>query len=396
MTSEDRGAEITVRELYKIFQPDDRVMGMVREGKPKKEIQEETGAVVAVSAAEFEVHEHEIFVIMGLSGSGKSTLLRCINRLIEPTSGEIHIGGEDILSLSDTELRRFRQDNMSMVFQHFGLLPHRTVIGNVEFGMELQGEPEGERKRRAREAVEMVGLEGYEDSRVDQLSGGMQQRVGLARALAPSTPIMLMDEAFSALDPLIRAEMHEEFLDLQRSHPRTIMFISHDLNESLYLGDRIAIMKEGRIVRLGKPEEILVDPQVEYVEAFVENVDRSKVVKARTIMMEPDAAVRENTSIEDARRALGGDRVLPVLDENERFLGLVTHGDLERAKRKSLRELIREDAVRAGPDQVLAELLIPSADSNLPIVVLDQDEKLLGWITRRMLLSGIQGNRMIS
>ena len=396
MTSEDKSAEITVRQLYKIFQADDRVMGMVREGKTKAEIQEETGAVVAVSAAEFEVQEHEIFVIMGLSGSGKSTLLRCINRLIEPTSGEIHIGGEDILSLSDTELRRFRQDNMSMVFQHFGLLPHRTVIGNVEFGMELQGEPEGERKRRAREAVEMVGLEGYEDSRVDQLSGGMQQRVGLARALAPSTPIMLMDEAFSALDPLIRAEMHEEFLDLQRSHPRTIMFISHDLNESLYLGDRIAIMKEGRIVRLGKPEEILVDPQVEYVEAFVENVDRSKVVKARTIMMEPDATVRENTSIEDARRALGEDRVLPVLDENERFLGLVTHGGLERAKRKSLRELIREDAVRAGPEQVLAELLIPSADSNLPIVVLDQDEKLLGWITRRMLLSGIQGNRMIS
>ena len=227
MTSEDKSAEITVRQLYKIFQADDRVMGMVREGKTKAEIQEETGAVVAVSAAEFEVQEHEIFVIMGLSGSGKSTLLRCINRLIEPTSGEIHIGGEDILSLSDTELRRFRQDNMSMVFQHFGLLPHRTVIGNVEFGMELQGEPEGERKR-------------YEDSRVDQLSGGMQQRVGLARALAPSTPIMLMDEAFSALDPLIRAEMHEEFLDLQKSHPRTIMFISHDLNESLYLGDRIA------------------------------------------------------------------------------------------------------------------------------------------------------------
>ena len=396
MTSEDKSAEITVRKLYKIFQPDDRVMGMVREGKTKAEIQEETGAVVAVSAAEFEVHEHEIFVIMGLSGSGKSTLLRCINRLIEPTSGEIHIGGEDILSLSDTELRRFRQDNMSMVFQHFGLLPHRTVLGNVEFGMELQGEPEGERKRRARESVEMVGLEGYEDSRVDQLSGGMQQRVGLARALAPSTPIMLMDEAFSALDPLIRAEMHEEFLDLQRSHPRTIMFISHDLNESLYLGDRIAIMKEGRIVRLGKPEEILVDPQVEYVEAFVENVDRSKVVKARTIMMEPDATVRENESIKDARRALGEDRVLPVLDENERFLGLVTRGDLDRAKRKSLRELIREEAVRAEPDQVLAELLIPSADSNLPIVVLDRNEKLLGWITRRMLLSGIQGNRMIS
>ena len=396
MTSEDKSAEITVRKLYKIFQPDDRVMGMVREGKTKAEIQEETGAVVAVSAAEFEVQEHEIFVIMGLSGSGKSTLLRCINRLIEPTSGEIHIGGEDILSLSDTELRRFRQDNMSMVFQHFGLLPHRTVLGNVEFGMELQGEPEGERKRRARESVEMVGLEGYEDSRVDQLSGGMQQRVGLARALAPSTPIMLMDEAFSALDPLIRAEMHEEFLDLQRSHPRTIMFISHDLNESLYLGDRIAIMKEGRIVRLGKPEEILVDPQVEYVEAFVENVDRSKVVKARTIMMEPDATVRENESIKDARRALGEDRVLPVLDENERFLGLVTRGDLDRAKRKSLRELIREEAVRAGPDQVLAELLIPSADSNLPIVVLDRNEKLLGWITRRMLLSGIQGNRMIS
>jgi glycine betaine/proline transport system ATP-binding protein len=285
---------------------------------------------------------------------------------------------------------------MSMVFQHFGLLPHRSVIGNVEFGMELQGEAEKERKRKAREAVEMVGLEGYEDSPVDQLSGGMQQRVGLARALAPSTPVMLMDEAFSALDPLIRTEMHEEFLRLQEKHPRTIMFISHDLNESLYLGDRIAIMKEGRIVRLGKPEEILVDPQVDYVEAFVENVDRSRVVKARTIMMEPDATARGTASVKEARQALGEDKVLPVVDDDGRFLGLVTREDLRHAKRKPLKELIRGDAVRTGPDQVLAELLIPSADSELPIVVLDENEKLLGWITRRMLLSGIQGNRMIS
>jgi glycine betaine/proline transport system ATP-binding protein len=224
----------------------------------------------------------------------------------------------------------------------------------------------------------------------------MQQRVGLARALAPSTPIMLMDEAFSALDPLIRTEMHEEFLGLQRDHPRTIMFISHDLNESLFLGDRIAIMKEGRIVRLGRPEEILVDPQVEYVEAFVENVDRSKVVKARTVMMEPDATVRADASVKEARKTLGEDKVLPVLDDDGRFLGLVTKEDLQQVKRKPLKELIRGDTVRTGPDRVLAELLIPSADSDLPIVVLDDNEKLLGWITRRMLLSGIQGNRMIS
>jgi glycine betaine/proline transport system ATP-binding protein len=390
-------AKIKVQDLYKIFGEKERAMQMVQEGKSKKEIQDETGAVIAVSAADFEVREHEIFVIMGLSGSGKSTLLRCINRLIDPTQGSVTVDDQDVLSLSQDELRQFRQDNMSMVFQHFGLLPHRSVLGNVEFGMELRGVPVEKRRRKAQEAVEMVGLEGFEHARVNELSGGMQQRVGLARALAPQTPIMLMDEAFSALDPLIRNEMHEEFLNLQKEYPRTILFISHDLNESLFLGDRVAIMKEGAIVRLDEPEEILIDPQVEYVEAFVENVDRSKVITAKTIMMDPRHPVQTDTSVKEARRHTDESDVLPVLDENERFVGLVTKTDLEQAGgRKSMKELMRREVVTAGPDQLLADLLLPSADTTLPIVVLDDNDKLLGWITRKMLLSGIQGNRMIS
>jgi glycine betaine/proline transport system ATP-binding protein len=262
--------------------------------------------------------------------------------------------------------------------------------------MELHGTPAKERRDKADQAIELVGLQGYEYSRVDQLSGGMQQRVGLARALAPDTPIVLMDEAFSALDPLIRAEMQEEFLKLQEKTPRTILFISHDLNESLYLGDRIAIMKEGRIVRLDEPEEILIDPRDQYVEAFVENVDRSKIISARTVMMSPAQVVRVDEDPEQAREILGEDLAMPVLEQDDNFLGIVTRDKLIDSGNKNLRDILREDFFQARPDQPLDELLIPSADSDLPIVVLDDKGQFMGWITRKMLLSGVQGNRMIS
>jgi glycine betaine/proline transport system ATP-binding protein len=391
-------SKISVKGLYKIFGADDHeeVIDLLEQGKSKKQIQEQTGAVVAVADASFEVMEHEIFVIMGLSGCGKSTLLRCINRLVDPTVGEVKVNEQVMGDLSDSDLRKFRQENMGMVFQHFGLLPHRTVLGNVEFAMELHGTPAKERRDKADQAIELVGLQGYEYSRVDQLSGGMQQRVGLARALAPDTPIVLMDEAFSALDPLIRAEMQEEFLKLQEKTPRTILFISHDLNESLYLGDRIAIMKEGRIVRLDEPEEILIDPRDQYVEAFVENVDRSKIISARTVMMSPAQVVRVDEDPEQAREILGEDLAMPVLEQDDNFLGIVTRDKLIDSGNKNLRDILREDFFQARPDQPLDELLIPSADSDLPIVVLDDKGQFMGWITRKMLLSGVQGNRMIS
>ena len=235
-----------------------------------------------------------MFVIMGLSGSGKSTLVRCINRLNEPSMGEIWLSGRNITSLSDKELLQIRRKEMAMVFQHFGLLPHRTVLSNIAFGLELQGVPKEEREKKAYESIAVVGLKGYENQRVDELSGGMQQRVGLARALANDPEVLLMDEAFSALDPLIREQMQDELLDLQEKMKRTIVFITHDLDEAIKLGDRIAIMKDGEVVQVGTPEEILTDPANDYVTRFTESVDRGRVVTASSIMLTQPIVVRSD------------------------------------------------------------------------------------------------------
>ena len=271
-------SKIEIKDLYLVFGNEkQKALKMLKEGKTKSEILKATGCTVAVKDANLSINEGEIFVIMGLSGSGKSTLLRCINRLIRPTSGEVIINGTDIAKVSDKELLQIRRKEMAMVFQHFGLLPHRTVLSNIAFGLELQGVPKEEREKKAYESIAVVGLKGYENQRVDELSGGMQQRVGLARALANDPEVLLMDEAFSALDPLIREQMQDELLDLQEKMKRTIVFITHDLDEAIKLGDRIAIMKDGEVVQVGTPEEILTDPANDYVTRFTESVDRGRV-----------------------------------------------------------------------------------------------------------------------
>lgn len=253
--------KIEIKNLSILFGPEKgKAKKMIKQGKSKQEILKETGCTVAVRNANLEIKEGEMFVIMGLSGSGKSTLVRCINRLNEPSMGEIWLSGRNITSLSDKELLQIRRKEMAMVFQHFGLLPHRTVLSNIAFGLELQGVSKEEREKKAHESIAIVGLKGYENQRVDELSGGMQQRVGLARALANNPEVLLMDEAFSALDPLIREQMQDELLDLQEKMKRTIVFITHDLDEAIKLGDRIAIMKDGEVVQVGTPEEILTDP----------------------------------------------------------------------------------------------------------------------------------------
>ena len=242
--------KIEIKNLSILFGPEkSKAKKMIKQGKSKQEILKETGCTVAVRNANLEIKEGEMFVIMGLSGSGKSTLVRCINRLNEPSMGEIWLSGRNITSLSDKELLQIRRKEMAMVFQHFGLLPHRTVLSNIAFGLELQGVSKEEREKKAHESIAIVGLKGYENQRVDELSGGMQQRVGLARALANNPEVLLMDEAFSALDPLIREQMQDELLDLQEKMKRTIVFITHDLDEAIKLGDRIAIMKDGEVVR---------------------------------------------------------------------------------------------------------------------------------------------------
>lgn len=294
-------AVIEVDGLYKIFgEAPERARRLANErGLSKSEVKAETGSVIAVNDATFDVEEQEIFVVMGLSGSGKSTLLRCVNRLIEPTFGSVRVHGEDVTSVDDERLRELRRTKMSMVFQNFGLFPHRTVLGNVEYGLEVAGMERDARHEKARRTLEVVGLEGYEDSRTSQLSGGMQQRVGLARALVNDPQILLMDEAFSALDPLIRTDMQNELLELQEEWDPacTILFITHDLDEALKMGDRIAIMKEGRIAQVGTPTEILTSPADDYVRSFVQNVDRTKVIPARTVMRDlRDAEKKEDAS----------------------------------------------------------------------------------------------------
>lgn len=278
-------SNIQIKDVTKVFGDyNDQVKSLLKENKSKDEILKETGSTVAVKNANFTIEDGEVFVVMGLSGSGKSTLIRLINRLIDPTDGDILINSKNISSLNAEDLRNFRRDNLSMVFQSFALFPFKTVVENVAFGLEVKNVPKKERLTKAEESLNLVGLDGYKDQYPNQLSGGMQQRVGLARALANDTDILLMDEAFSALDPLIRKEMQNELLQLQQDMKKTIVFITHDLDEALHIGDRIALMKDGAIAQVGTPEEIVINPGDDYVKDFVKDIDRSKVLKVKHIM----------------------------------------------------------------------------------------------------------------
>lgn len=347
-------AVIEVEGLWKIFGGDpERAGEMAREGVSKAEVKAETGSVIAVNDATFEVREQEIFVVMGLSGSGKSTLLRCINRLIEPTFGTVEVHGEDVTAYDDEQLRAIRRTKMSMVFQNFGLFPHRSVLGNVEYGLEVAGMSKSEREDKARRTLDLVGLEGYEESRPSELSGGMQQRVGLARALVNDPEILLMDEAFSALDPLIRDEMQNELLQLQEmwDPAATILFITHDLDEALKMGDRIAIMKDGELAQVGTPTEILTTPADEYVRSFVENVNRTKVLQARTVVRDPrdeeEARLRTDSPSVHPRAPLA--EILPtVLKSDEPVAVRNGQGDLKGVVSRSA--LMEEVTRNAGVD----------------------------------------------
>lgn len=326
--------KVLLRDVTKIFgtQPK-RALRLVEEGRSNGEIQEETGLTVGNYRVDLDIPPAKTFVLMGLSGSGKSTLLRLINRLHNPTAGEIRIDGTDITGLERRELRRFRREKFSgMVFQRFAILPHRTVLGNVEFGLELQGRSKRERRERALEIIEVVGLKGWEANRPHQLSGGMQQRVGLARALALDGNILLMDEPFSALDPLIRRELQDELVELQERVRKTIIFVTHDLDEALKLGDRIAILKGGRVQQVGTPQQIVTEPANDYVEAFVENVNRIEVLTARTLMRPPEEGdpapvleVEPGTQLKRVLQAVTeGPRGVPVhVMENGRAVGVI-------------------------------------------------------------------------
>ncbi|WP_262508525.1 quaternary amine ABC transporter ATP-binding protein [Streptomyces spongiicola] len=327
-----------VRDLWKVFGPKaDRVPASAElAALSPTELRERTGCTAAVRDVGFDVRKGEVFVVMGLSGSGKSTLVRTLTRLIEPTSGSIAIDGEDVLSMDKARLRELRRHRAAMVFQHFGLLPHRTVLDNVAYGLEIQGVGRTERRARAAEVVAKVGLGGLEERRPGQLSGGQQQRVGLARALAVDPEVLLFDEPFSALDPLIRRDMQEEVIRLHREEGRTMVFITHDLNEALRLGDRIALMRDGRIVQLGTPEEIVGSPADDYVRDFVRDVPREQVMTVRTAMRPADGraeaehgpAVAPGATVSEAIEAVARSGAPVRVVEGGRCLGVVDHAAL--------------------------------------------------------------------
>jgi len=362
----------------------------------KQEVLEQTGHVIAVKDVSFEVHENEIFVVMGLSGSGKSTLVRCINRLIEPTKGTILIGGTDLAQMDDVGLRKLRRNKLSMVFQHFGLLPHRSVSDNVALGLEIRGERGREREEKVRQALEQVGLKGWEKSLIHELSGGMQQRVGLARALAAGSEILLMDEPFSALDPLIRRQMQDEFINLRDTVKRTVVFITHDLLEALKLGDRVAIMKDGVIVQIGTPQEIVDQPADDYVSEFVKDVPRGKVVSVESIMEQPTVSVTIDRNLQDVIEEMmtKQDTTAFVVDTDGRLKGVVTMEEaIESIQNEVTRagDAVKEEYNSTSPDTPVEQCLSIAAN-DIPVVVLDDNKHLLGVVTRQALIAVMQSD----
>lgn len=394
-TSARADEKLVVRDLYKIFGPaPDEAIRLLDEGLSKDEIFARTRTTVGVQAADFSIHEGEVFVVMGLSGSGKSTLVRMLNRLIEPTRGKVFLDGRDVTRMSRKELIEMRRSQMSMVFQSFALMPHKTVVQNAAFGLEVSGRPRAEQLERALAALDTVGLKALADSYPDELSGGMQQRVGLARALATEAPILLMDEAFSALDPLIRTEMQDELVRLQEQAARTIVFISHDLDEAIRIGDRIAIMEGGAVVQIGTPEEIVTSPANEYVRSFFYGVDVSKVFSAGDIAEDKALAVFERAGVNvraalaqlrDRNRNLG-----VVLGRNRQFRGMVSVNTLTRAEGATgetrWNDALIADVTPAPSDMGLSEVLSMVATSEYPVPVVDGDGRYLGIIDRKILL----------
>lgn len=386
----EKDTKIQVKDLTLIFgERKKEALKMLKKGFSKKEILAKTGCTVGVDRASFEIKNGEFFVIMGLSGSGKSTLLRCLNRLIEPTAGDVIVNGDNITKKNNKELLEVRRTEMSMVFQKFGLLPHRTILDNVAFGLEIRGEEKTERLNKAQEALETVGLKGFEQQLPSQLSGGMQQRVGLARALANNPEVLLMDEAFSALDPLIRSDMQDELLELQDKLHKTIVFITHDLDEAIKMGERIVIMKDGKVEQIGTAEEIITQPASDYVEAFVEKVDRKTIITAGTLMFEkpltchmkkdgPKGVLRKmrNASLE----------VLPVVDDHHKFLGFIWLPDVlekEQQGEKNLTDILRTEVPSVYPEYTVEEMMPLITGTKSPIAVIEEATgKLKGIVTQ--------------
>ncbi len=389
-------SKLVVKNLYKVFGSNPKqALELIKKGQTKEKILKKTGMTIGVNNVSFNVEEGETFVIMGLSGSGKSTVIRCLNKLIKPTTGEIILDDQDLTKMNNKELIEVRRKKMSMVFQNFALLPNRTVLSNVEYGLEVQGINRAQRQEKALTSLKVVGLEGYEKSYPDQLSGGMKQRVGLARALANDPEILLMDEAFSALDPLIRSDMQDELIDLQQKMQKTIIFITHDLDEALKIGDRIMLMKDGKVVQIGKPEEILANPADEYVERFVKGINKGELLTAKDIMIKPWTNVNINNgplfALEECKKY--GLEYLLITKAGRILCGTVTIDSIKKAIADgitTLEEITNPDAVhRVAPDTKIQKIIDLALQSPVPVTVVDENEKLLGIIIKSNILRAL-------
>ncbi|NJE32346.1 glycine betaine/L-proline ABC transporter ATP-binding protein [Lactobacillus agilis] len=389
--------QLEVHNLTKIFgRKRKAALNLVKQHVSKTEILKKTGATVGVYDANFKVKAGEIFVIMGLSGSGKSTLIRMLNRLINPTSGQIYIDGKDVAKMNEEELRQVRREKINMVFQNFGLFPHKTILENTEYGLEVRGVAKEKRRQLAEAALESANLLAFKDQYPNQLSGGMQQRVGLARALANDPDILLMDEAFSALDPLIRRDMQDELLNLQEEKQRTIIFITHDLNEALRIGDRIAIMNDGQILQIGTGEEILTNPQNDFIKEFVEDVDRSKVLTAQNIMTAPFTTNIENDGPNVALSRMRVEEVsmLLAVDKRRQLKGSLTAEAALKARKEKLplTEVIDKNVKTVSPNTLITDIFDLIYDSPTPLAVVNENGRLLGVIIKGRVLEALAVN----
>ncbi|MFT6556174.1 quaternary amine ABC transporter ATP-binding protein [Sneathiella sp.] len=389
---------IKIENLYKVFGSDPKsVMPRVLEGQSKDDILAATGHTVGLKDINLTIGQGQIYVIMGLSGSGKSTLIRHLNRLIDPTEGKILVGDVDVMKLGKKELQDFRRHKMSMVFQRFGLMPHRTVLQNVAYGLKIQGIDKKEREEKASTWLNTVGLEGYGQQYPSQLSGGQQQRVGLARALCTDAEILLMDEAFSALDPLIRSEMQDQLIDLQEKLHKTIVFITHDLDEALRIGDRIAILKDGELVQEGPPEEILLHPATDYVEAFVKDVNRARALTVENVMKPPGSRITSSTIDIALKQMLKFKDDYGYYVNEDGYQGVVLQKTLENAlkdgKTTQISDGMLEEVPLISPESALEEIIPETLNADYPLPVVSEEGELQGRLSRNSLAEVLGGEQ---
>lgn len=380
-----------VSKLYGINKAE--AIKLIKEGTDKETVHRKTGVTVALWDVSFEVRKGEVFVIIGLSGSGKSTIVRCLNRLNKPSSGEIFYEDSEIDKFSKKELLDYRRNKISMVFQNFGLMSHRTVLENVAYGLEVKNIPKEDRKKKAMEMISMVGLEGWENQHINSLSGGMKQRVGLARALANDPEVLLMDEPFSALDPLVRRDMQFELLSIQRKLQKTVIFITHDINEAFKLGDTVAIMRDGRIIQIDTPQNMSAKPADDYVSKFIGSADKAKVLSVKNVMITPTCLVRPKDAPIQAIREMRANSVSTayVVDDEMKFIGVITINDAVRANKEglALSSMITSDVYTVNEEKLIEDVLHLAAKSKYPIAVLDEEQKLKGIISKAAVLSSL-------